>query len=124
MIVARFKQDPDAGRLSMRVSGHAGHGPKGFDVICAGASMLAYTAAQCLDLMAKEGKLEGEPVLNVSEGRLSVSVVPKNEYFREALHVFWVAEVGYQLLAASYPDHVKATLFDPAATAVLKESST
>lgn len=118
MIVARFKQDPDAGRLSMRVSGHAGHGPKGFDVICAGASMLAYTAAQCLDLMAKEGKLEGEPVLNVSEGRLSVSVVPKPQYYNEALHVFWVAEVGYTLLAASYPEHVKATQFEPAEKAV------
>ncbi len=118
MVTARFKQDRDAGKLSMRVSGHAGHGAKGTDVVCAGASMYAFGIAQCLELMAQEGKLEGEPVLSVSEGRLSVSVVPKPQHYTEALHVFWVAEVGYQLLAESYPDHVKVTTFEPAGEAV------
>ena len=124
MIVARFKQDTEAGRLSMRVSGHAGQGPKGFDVICAGASVLAYTAAQCLDLMAQEDKLEAGPVLSIRDGRMSVSVVPKAEYFSEALHVLWQAEVGFTLLCRSYPENVKVHMFEPAEQAVLKESST
>jgi len=108
----------------MRVSGHAGHGPKGTDVICAGASMLAYTAAQCLDLMAREGKLEGDPVLSIRDGRMSVSVVPKARHFNEALHVLWVAEVGFTLLTRNYPEFVKVHVFEPAEEAVLKESST
>ena len=124
MIVARFKRDPDAGRLSMRVSGHAGHGPRGFDVICAGASVLAYTAAQCLDLMAQEDKLEAGPVLSIRDGRMSVSVIPKAEHHNEALHVLWQAEVGFTLLCRSYPENVKVHMFEPAEQAVLKESST
>ena len=124
MVVARFKYDPDAGRLSMRVSGHAGHGAKGTDVVCAGASMYAYGIAQCLESMFDEGKLEGAPTLDISEARLSVSVVPKAEYFHDVLLVFWVAQTGYQLLAASYPDHAKLTPFEPADEAALKDSST
>ena len=124
MVTAIFKYYPDQGRLCMRISGHAGHGVKGTDVVCAGASMYAYGIAQCLEIMYDEGKLEGEPVLSISEARMSVSVIPKAEWFHDVLLIFWVAQTGLQLLAEAYPDHAKLKPFKSADEAVLEESST
>lgn len=114
MVKAKFRYNPAERKLSMRVSGHAGAGPKGFDVVCAGASMYAFGIAQCLKDMEEEGKLERPAMIDISSGRVSVCVIPNEECFYEALHTFYVAQRGFHLLAESYPDNVKFIPFDTA----------
>ena len=113
MVRARFRLTPEERKLTMRVSGHAGAGPKGFDVVCAGASMYAFGIAQCIKNMAEEGKLEKEPFIQTeTPGRVVVSAIPKKEHFAEAVHTFYVAQVGFQLLSEAYPEHAALIPFE------------
>lgn len=113
MVRAKFRLIADERKLTMRVSGHAGAGPKGFDVVCAGASMYAFGIAQCIKNMEGEGKLESPPFIQAeTPGRVVVSCVPKEAYFTEAVHTFYVAQVGFQLLAEAYPDHAMLIPFE------------
>lgn len=97
----------------MRVSGHAAAGPKGYDVVCAGASMYAFGIAQVIKNMEEEGKLETPPFIQTEQpGRVVVACVPKPQYFSEAVHTFYVAQVGFQLLSEAYPKHAMLIPFE------------
>ena len=48
MIRVRYEWDEEVGRLHLSIRGHAGSAPAGRDLVCAGASMLAYTALEVL----------------------------------------------------------------------------
>lgn len=110
MVTAKFEVGMNY--IRMDVKGHAGFAELGQDPVCAGASALAMTVAQCIDGMAKEGKLLKKPGLIIRNGRVSVVAKPKKEYYSEALHVFFVGETGMQLLAESYPDNINFVPFD------------
>ena len=112
MVTAKFRFFPNTGRLSMRVEGHAGLSEKGTDVVCAGASMYAFGIAQVLQQMAQEGKLKDDPHMNITDGKLFISVVPKESFFAEALHTMYVGQVGFGILAEAYPDHARLIPFD------------
>ena len=117
MVRAKFRYTPEERKLTMRVSGHAGAGPKGFDIVCAGASMYAFAIAQCIRNMDGEGKLENPPFIQTeTPGRLIVSCVPKEEHFTEAVHTFYVAQVGFRLLAEAYPDNAMLIPFETSLT--------
>ena len=60
MVTARvFLRQDEA--IEMRVNGHAEFEELGKDPVCAGASILALTVAQCVDMMA-EAKISYETV--------------------------------------------------------------
>lgn len=105
MICAEFEVHEKSIILSIR--GHAGHAEKGRDLICASASMLAYTLAQMAIFMHKEGKLQKKPKIRLDSGDGCVVVKPNEEAFAEALHCFLVVQVGFGLLAKNYPDFVQ-----------------
>ncbi len=58
MITASFEQSREKGILSMELRGHAGFAELGKDPVCAGASVLAMTAAQCVRSMEQAGRLQ------------------------------------------------------------------
>ena len=58
MITAKFYCKPDRGTIHMEIRGHSGSAPKGEDLICSAATMLAYTAAQAIQFMSEQGKLK------------------------------------------------------------------
>ena len=107
MVKVHFWQDEEKKSIHMKVKGHAGVAPKGADLVCASASMLVYTVAQAMMFYYEQGYLEEKPKIKMREGKASVSVVPKEEYYAEALHSFWVAQCGAHVLSKNYPDHVK-----------------
>jgi len=113
MIEAKFEIGKETGYIAMTVRGHAGFAELGKDPVCAGASTLAMTVAQCIQSMGESGKLQKKPNIVIRGGRVSVTAKPKKEHFAEALHSFYVGEIGMQLLAESYPDHVRFTPFVP-----------
>lgn len=83
----------------LEVQGHAGWGPRGQDIVCAGASALVYALAGYLE---ETGDLLGcrlEPGYALVQGR--------GEAFR-------VAEKGLRMLAEAYPGAVEVRGDGPA----------
>ena len=104
MVTARFNHEEEAWTMSIR--GHASFADLGKDPVCAGASVLAMTVAQCVQLMYSQGKLQKKPHITIRGGRVDVTAKPKEEYEGECRHTFFVGEVGMTLLAESYPENV------------------
>ena len=105
MIVAKFYQKPDNGSIHMTLKGHAQAAPKGEDLICASATMLAYTVAQAVQFMFEQGKLKKKPKVILREGRAMIVATPTEDGYAEALHTFWVAQCGAHVLAKNYPEN-------------------
>ena len=114
MVTARVFLRPD-GALEMRANGHADFDELGKDPVCAGASTLALTVAQCVDTMNEEDALE-DVRIHIGGGNTRVVAKPKPEAFHEALDYFRVAAVGFQLLSEAYPEHVRLILNETAET--------
>lgn len=112
MTTARFQLEMESGSLIMDVRGHAGFAELGKDPVCAGASVLAMTVAQCVYEMGRRGKLKKKPNVKIRNGRVTVVAKPEPEYFHEALHLFWIGQVGMQLLEESYPEHIQLSQFE------------
>ena len=106
MVKIHFWQEKDKGTIHMKVKGHANAAPKGEDLVCSAATMLVYTVAQAMTFMYEQGQLEEKPHIKIREGKAVVIARPKEDYFAEALHTFWVAQCGGHVLAKNYPDYV------------------
>lgn len=106
MITARFYQKPSQGSIHMTIKGHAGAAPKGEDLICASATMLAYTVAQAVQFMYEHDKLKKKPEIRIKDGEATIIATPTEDGYAEALHTFWVAQCGAHVLAHNYPSYV------------------
>ena len=107
MITARFYQKPSAGSVHMTLKGHAEVAPKGEDLICASATMLAYTVGQAVQFLFEQGKLKKKPKIHIRDGEAVVVATPTEDAYAETLHTFWVAQCGIHILAHNSPQHVK-----------------
>ena len=87
MITVKFSENKESKTISLKVTGHAGQAENGKDIIC--ASMVT------LDV-----------------GNAEVIITPKTEHYGEALHTYFVAQIGYTLLAKNYPQFVELTSFE------------
>ena len=110
MIEVRFEEDREKGVLSMELRGHAGFAELGRDPVCAGASVLAMTLAQCAKVMEEAGRLRKKAHILLRGGRALVTVKPREGYYDEARHLFWVGETGLRLLAEAYPENVSVKM--------------
>lgn len=111
MVAAEFFTNKESGSITMKLTGHAGQAKKGEDIVCAASSILAYTVAQALQFMYEEGGLHKKPLLKLEEGDTVIVAKPKADTYAEALHIFFVAQVGYHLLAQNYPQYVALSSF-------------
>ena len=107
MITASIEQSREKGILSMELRGHAGFAELGKDPVCAGASVLAMTAAQCVRSMEQAGRLQKKAHILIRGGRVLVTAKPKEESFDEARLLFWAVETGLRLLSEAYPGYVQ-----------------
>lgn len=107
MITAKFYQRKDDGSIRMTLRGHAGWAEKGKDLVCASATMLAYTAAQAVEFLYEQGKLKRKPKIKIREGSATIIATPAEEGYAETLYAFWVVQCGAHVLAHNYPDNVK-----------------
>jgi uncharacterized protein YsxB (DUF464 family) len=90
--------------LELKVEGHAGHGKKGEDIVCAAISTLFYTLLEALhqseDMMTSPIEFDD----NDGEGYIKCS--PKEEYMGNVVRTYWTILVGMELVANNYPDNV------------------
>ena len=114
MIKATFTQEKENESIILKVEGHAGQDVKGHDIVCSAASILTYTIAQYLQYIYDRGGLQKKPHIVINDGDALIVAKPKSEYEAEVLNAFFVAEVGYSLLAQNYPQYVELNLFGKA----------
>ena len=107
MITARFYQKPSNGSIHMTLKGHSEAAPKGEDLICSAATMLAYTVGQAVQFMYMSDKLKKKPKIQIKDGEAVVIATPKEEAYAEVLLAFWVAQCGAHVLCSNYPENVK-----------------
>ena len=111
MVKVQFFTNKESGSITLKLTGHAGQAKKGEDIVCAAVSILAYTVAQALQFMYEQGELQKKPHIKLAEGDTVIVAKPKAESYAEALHTFFVAQVGYHLLSHNYPQYVTLSSF-------------
>ena len=89
----------------LTVTGHAESAEKGHDLVCASASMLAYTLAANVANMADNGQVR-EPIMEMEEGNTVVSCKPRSNLKASVTLVFDSICVGFDLLAHEYPEYI------------------
>lgn len=94
-------------KLSLRLKGHAGYAEVGKDIVCASASMLAYTVAQIVRIKDHYGCLKEPAVERLKSGDTEVTCVPTDESYDSLWDAYDFARVGYHLLAHNYPQYVE-----------------
>jgi uncharacterized protein YsxB (DUF464 family) len=116
MIKVKLSQNDEKKTLSLRLKGHAGQAQVGQDIVCASATMLAYTVAQMVKYMEADDKVTRASTIRLKKGNIEITCHCKtDEGYAEALHTYFVAQVGYSLLAHNYPQYVSLnSLGEPA----------
>ena len=111
MIKISITENKEAKAFTLKVEGHAGQAEAGKDIICASASMLSFTVAQYAKFMFDRHQLKKKPTIHLEDGNAEVTIKPKTEFYAEAMHTYFVAQVGFSLLAHNYPQYVEFTGF-------------
>ncbi len=113
MITASFYNNAEQWEVSLTVKGHAGQAEVGKDIVCASASILAYTLAQIVHSLRH--RLEGEPTINLVSGDTTISCKCKNyRTYVKVLSAFNYTETGFTLLAHNYPQFVELKMLGKA----------
>ena len=108
MLKVTFKETKN--RLTLELEGHAGQADIGHDIVCSSCSILAYTLAQIVKDCEACDKLKTYPTIVLEKGEAVVSCEPKEEAYAEVRYAFYVAKVGYTLLAYNYPQFVEVKI--------------
>ena len=99
MIRVRFKTDDDARITGFHLSGHAGAGEYGQDIVCAAVSSAAYmTANTILEIV-------NAPVsVSVQDGLMDLTVLSRIDNCQDILSGF---QLHLQALAEQYPKRIQ-----------------
>lgn len=89
----------------LTVTGHAYSDEPGHDLVCASASILAYTLAANVANMADNGQVR-EPIMKMVEGDAEISCNPRHNLKASVTLVFDSVCVGFALLAHDYPEYI------------------
>ena len=87
------------------VTGHANSAEPGHDLVCASASMLAYTLAANVANMADAGQVR-QPIIKNNEGDTEISCNPRHNLKNIVTLVFDSICIGFELLAHDYPEYI------------------
>lgn len=95
MIKVTFTESWD--KLSLRLEGHAEYAEHGKDIVCASASILAYTLASVVD------SLDEEATISLRGGDSIIECISDPS----TRNAFNYTKVGYALLTQNYPQYVR-----------------
>ena len=101
MIKVTFTETYD--KISLRVEGHAGYAEHGNDIVCASASILAYTLASIVASFT-----DVESVIDFTSGDTTIECIcEEEETYTKVANAFHYTQIGYTLLAHNYPQYVR-----------------
>lgn len=92
-------------RTRVDITGHAQSGEAGRDLVCASASILAYTLASFVENM-KQARQAYNPTVDLREGDAVIACEPPSRYKGAVTLVFDSICGGFELLAKDYPDNI------------------
>lgn len=87
------------------VEGHAHSGEAGHDLVCASASILAYTLAAFVKNMEASGQTKS-PTVILGEGKAFIHCKAPKAYKSLVTLAFDTVCGGFDLLAHDYPDNI------------------
>ena len=87
------------------VTGHAGSGPEGHDLVCAGVSSIALTLAGNVSYMEAQEAVHGV-IIKLEEGNAEIQCIPYRRYKDSVAQIFRAICVGFELLATKYPANI------------------
>lgn len=90
----------------LTVEGHAQSGEPGQDLVCASASILAYTLAANVGNLADIGHVRIES-MELTPGKAEISCKPRTGVSAIVGRIFESICVGYELLAKDYPQYIR-----------------
>ena len=93
----------------LTVTGHAGSAEHGHDLVCASASMLAYTLAANVANMTDNGQVR-EPIMKLDDGNTEISCNPRHNLKATVTLVFDSICVGFSMLAHDHPEYISYTI--------------
>lgn len=100
MIKIKFKPKT----YTLDITGHAEHGKKGEDIVCAAISTLFYTLAE--SLYDVKHMMAEDIVFNDEDGNGHISCKPKAEYEANVSLIYWTILKGFELVAKNYKKNV------------------
>ena len=106
MIYARCMYDNRSRVAKLTLRGHADAAPKGEDLVCAGASALALTAARAVRYLYRRRLLCRTPRIQLVPGDAAVVATARPGCEAEVLMCFWTIQAGLSALAEQYPEHI------------------
>lgn len=95
----------NASEYDVKVTGHAGSGDFGHDLVCASVSILMYTLAQCIS--DKKDYLVKSPKLKLIDGDGHIRCKPKERYQPCFDAMYWQTCNGLKMLSDNYSRFVK-----------------
>ena len=88
------------------VSGHAGSGPEGHDLVCSAVSALALTLAGNVAYMESQEAVYGT-ITKLDEGSAEIQCTAYRRYKDSVEQIYRAICVGFELLATKYPEYIK-----------------
>ena len=89
----------------LTVSGHAGSGPIGHDLVCAAVSALALTLAGNVAYMEAQEAVRNV-ITKLDEGDAEIQCTPYRQYKDSVAQIYRAICVGFELLATKYPENI------------------
>ena len=89
----------------LTIEGHALAGEPGHDLVCAGASTLAYTLAANVGNLENNGQVK-DVTVKLEPGKAEISCRPRTKYTAMVARIFEAVCVGFEMLAASNPQYI------------------
>ena len=89
----------------LTIEGHAQSAEKGHDLVCASATILAYTLAQFVKNMNDAGQIR-YPTLELKDGFTLIDCNPPSRIKNSVKLAFDTVCAGFELLARDYPDNI------------------
>ena len=89
----------------MTIEGHAKSGEAGHDLVCASASILAYTLAANVTNAKAAGYLRSG-VAKLEAGDTEIKCMPRSWYKSTMMLIFDTVCAGFELLAHNYPENI------------------
>ncbi len=90
--------------FTLDIEGHANHGKKGEDVVCAAVSTLFYTLA--VSLYQVKHLMAEDIVFSDEDGNGHISCKPKEEYESNVSLIYWTILNGFDLVEKNYKKFV------------------
>ena len=87
------------------VEGHAQSGEAGHDLVCAAATILAYTVASSIENMVAAGHIKDHHI-EFKEGYALVYCKAPNKFKSTITLMFDTVCAGFELLAKNYPENI------------------